>query len=160
MGAKAVVGTVDIVLCLLLLDELDLVRDPVFLHVSGLVIDFLDLLLDVVTMVLDGANVLITITTTSKVSTLTVETINLQCLLLDPQQTCLDVLLNLLNITLFFLELRDQILKLLLKNFVLSCGVQVIKTNSGDFIGVVLNVNLFLRDVLVGCLGLLVEVSR
>ena len=160
MSAKAIVGTVDIVLRLLLLDELDLVRDPVFLHVSGLVIDFLDLLLDVVTMVLDGANVLITITTTSKVSTLTVETINLQCLLLDPQQTSLDVLLDLLNITLFFLELRDQILKLLLEHFVLSCGVQVIKTNSGDFIGVVLNVNLFLRDVLVGCLGLLVEVSR
>lgn len=144
MGAQAVVVTIDLVLVLLLLDQLDLVGDPVLLHIGGLIINLLDLLLDIVAMVFDGADVLIAITTASEVGALTIETIDLEGLLLDSQETCLDVLLNLLDITLLLLELRDQIFKLLLEHLVLSGRVKVIEADTRDLVSVVLDVNLLL----------------
>ena len=83
LSAKVIVLTVNLVLLLLALNELNLVGDPVLLNVGCVIVDFLDLLFDVVTMVFDGSDELVTITTALKVGALTVQTIDLKCLLLD-----------------------------------------------------------------------------
>ena len=160
LSSQIVVLAIDLVLLLLALDKLDLVGDPVLLNVSCVIINFLDLLLDVVTVVFDGSDELITITTTLKVSTLTVQTIDLKGLLLDVQQSALDLLLNILDISLLRLQLIDQVVKLFLENLVLRSGVEVIETDTRDLISVVLDLDLFLGDVLVCHLCLLEEIGR
>ena len=107
LSSQIVVLAINLALLLLALDKLDLVGDPVLLNVGCVIIDFLDLLLDVVTVVFDGSNELITITTALKVGTLTVQTIDLKGLLLDVQQSALDLLLNILDISLLRLQLID-----------------------------------------------------
>ena len=160
LSSQIVVLAINLALLLLALDKLDLVSDPVLLNVGCVIIDFLDLLLDVVTVVFDGSNELITISTALKVGTLTVQTIDLKCLLLDVQQSSLDLLLNILDISLLRLQLIDQIVKLLLENLVLSGRVEVIETYTRDLISVVLDLDLFLGDVLVRHLCLLEEIGR
>ena len=100
LGAQVIILTVNLRLLLLALNKLNLVRDPVLLNVGRVIVDFLDLLLDVVTVVFDGSDELITISTALKVGTLTVQTIDLKGLLLDVQQSALDLLLNILDISL------------------------------------------------------------
>lgn len=56
LRAQVISLALNLVLLLLTLDELDLVRDPVLLDVSGFVIHLLDLLLNVVAKVLLGAD--------------------------------------------------------------------------------------------------------
>ena len=72
LSAEVIILTVNLVLLLLALNKLNLVGDPVLLNVGCVIVDFLDLLLDVVTMVFDGSDELITITTALKVGALTV----------------------------------------------------------------------------------------
>ena len=160
LSSQIVVLAINLALLLLALDKLDLVGDPVLLNVGCVIIDFLDLLLDVVTVVFDGSNELITITTALKVGTLTVQTIDLKGLLLDVQQSALDLLLNILDISLLRLQLIDQVVKLLLENLVLRSRVEVIETYTRDLISVVLDLDLFLGDVLVRHLCLLEEIGR
>ena len=160
LSSQIVVLAIDLVLLLLALDELDLVGDPVLLNVGCVVVDFLNLLLDVITVVFDGSDELITISTALKVSTLTVQTIDLKGLLLDVQQSALDLLLNILDISLLRLQLIDKVVKLLLENLVLRGRVEVIETDTRDLISVVLDLDLFLGDVLVCHLSLLEEIGR
>ena len=161
LGAEVIILAVDFVLLFLALDELDLVGDPVLLDVGCLVVDLLDLLLDVVAVVLDRADELVTtISTTLQVGTLTVQTIDLQSFLLDSQQAGLDRLLDLLHVSLLLLELTDEVIELLLENTVLGGGVEVIKSDTRDFVGVVLDLDLLLGDVLVSDLGLFQQVGR
>ena len=162
LGAEVVTFAVNLALLLLALDQLDLVRDPVFLHVGGLFIDLLNLLLDIVAMVLSRANelILLAIATVLEGGALTIQTIDFKGLLLDSQQAVLDVLLDLSHIILLLLELSNEVVKLLLKHLVLSLSVEVIKTHTRDLIGVVLDLNLLLADGLIGDLGLLEQVSR
>jgi len=141
-------------------DQLDLVGDPVFLHISSLLINFLDLLLDVVAQVLSGAHELIAVAASLQVGALTVKRVDLQGLLLDTEQALLDVLLNLLDIVLLFLELSFKIVELFLEDLVLSGRVQVVKSHTRDLVRVVLDLNFLLGDVLIGNLGLLEEISR
>ena len=136
-------------------DQLDLVGDPVLLNISCLVIDLLYLLLNVVTMVLDWANEFITITSSLQVGALTVQSIDLKCLLLDSQESRLDLFLDLLHVSLLLLELTDEIIELSLEHIVLRGRIQVIETNTRDFICVVFDFNLLLGDVLIGNLCLL-----
>lgn len=140
-------------------DQLNLVGDPVFLDISSLFINFLNLLLDVVAQVFGGAHEFIAIATSLQVGTLTVERVDLQGFLLDAEEALLDVFLNLLDIVLFFLELSFEIVELFLKDFILSGRVQVVKSNTRDLVRVVLNLNFLARDVLIGNLSLLEEVS-
>ena len=65
LGAEVIILAVDFVLLFLALDELDLVGDPVLLDVGCLVVDLLDLLLDVVAVVLDRADELVTTISTT-----------------------------------------------------------------------------------------------
>ena len=111
LGAEVIAFAVDLALLFLALDQLNLVRDPVLLHVGGLFIDFLDLLLDVVAVVLGRANklVFLAIAAVLEGGALTVKTIDFKSLLLDSQQSVLDVLLDLCHIILFLLELRNQV---------------------------------------------------
>ena len=160
LSSQIVVLAIDLVLLLLALDKLDLVGNPVLLNVGCVIVDFLNLLLDVVTVVFDGSNELITITTALKVGTFTVQTIDLKGLLLDVQQSALDLLLNILDISLLRLQLINQVVKLLLENLVLRSGVEVIETDTRDLISVVLDLDLFLGDVLVCHLCLLEEIGR
>ena len=140
-------------------DQLDLVGDPVFLDISCLFINFLNLLLDVVSQVFGRAHEFIAVATSLQVGTLTVERVDLQSLLLDAEEALLDVLLNLLDIVLLFLELSFEIVELFLEDFILSGRVQVVKSNTRDFVRVVLDLNFLARDVLIGNLSLLEEVS-
>jgi len=142
--AQIIILAVNSALLLSTLNVLNLTSDPIFLHVRGLVIDLLDLLLDVVAHVLSWANKLITITASFQVSALTVQTIDLESLLLNLQKSLLDVLLDVHDIRLFFLELTNEIVKFLLQDLVLSRCVQVVKSDSGDLIGVVLDLHLLL----------------
>ena len=160
MSAEIITLSIEVAFSLLLLDELDLIGDPVFLNVGGLLIDFFDLLFDVVTVVFDGADELITVASALQIGTLTVKPVHGERLLLDPQEARLDVLFDLLNVVLFLLKLLDQVLELLLEHLVLCRCVQVIKANSRDLIGEVFDFDLFLRDGLIGDLGLLEEVGR
>ena len=161
LGAEVIILAVDFVLLFLALDELDLVGDPVLLDVGCLVVDLLDLLLDVVAVVLDRADELVTtISTTLQVGTLTVQTIDLQSFLLDSQQAGLDRLLDLLHVSLLLLELTDEVIELLLENTVLGGGVEVVKSDTRDLVGVVLDLDLLLGDVLVSDLGLFQQVGR
>ena len=161
LGAEVIILAVDFVLLFLALDELDLVGDPVLLDVGCLVVDLLDLLLDVVAVVLDRADELVTtISTTLQVGTLTVQTIDLQSFLLDSQQAGLDRLLDLLHVSLLLLELPDEVIELLLENTVLGGGVEVVKSDTRDLVGVVLDLDLLLGDVLVSDLGLFQQVGR
>ena len=160
LSSQIVVLAIDLVLLLLTLDKLDLVGNPVLLNVGCVIVDFLNLLLDVVTVVFDGSDELITISTALKVGTLTVQTIDLKGLLLDVQQSALDLLLNILDISLLRLQLINQIVKLLLQHLVLRGRVEVIKTYTRDLISVVLDLDLFLGDVLVCHLCLLEEIGR
>lgn len=159
LRAETVVVTVNPVLVFLLLDELDLVRDPVLLHVGRLIVHLLDLLLDVVAMVLDWADILVSISTALQVSALSIQSVHLQGLLLDSQQASLDVLLDLLHVTLLLLKLGDQVFELFLEDVILCGRVEVVEADTGDFIGVIFNVDFFLRDVLVGDFSLLEEIG-
>ena len=160
LSSQIVVLAIDLVLLLLTLDKLDLVGDPVLLNVGCVIVDFLNLLLDVITVVFDGSDKLITISTALKVGTLTVQTIDLKGLLLDVQQSALDLLLNILDISLLRLQLIDQVVKLLLEHLILRGRIEVIKTYTRDLISVVLDFDLFLGDVLVCHLCLLEEIGR
>lgn len=159
LRAETVVVTVNPVLVFLLLDELDLVRDPVLLHVGRLIVHLLDLLLDVVAMVLDWADILVSISTALQVSALSIQSVHLQGLLLDSQQASLDILLDLLHVTLLLLKLGDQVFELFLEDVILCGRVEVVEADTGDFIGVIFNVDFFLRDVLVGDFSLLEEIG-
>jgi len=77
-------------------------------------------------VVLNGANEFVAIASALKVGTLTVKPVYLESLLLDSQQTSLDIFLNLLHVTLLLLKLTDQIIELLLKDFILCRRVQVV----------------------------------
>lgn len=144
LRAQIVVLAVNLALLFHALDVLDLTRDPVLLHVGRLVIDLLNLLLDVVAHVLGRSDEFVTVTASLQVGTLSVEAIHLQSLLLDLEQSILDVLLNVHHIGLFLFKLTNQVVELLLENLILSRRVKVIKSNSGDFISVVLDFDLFL----------------
>ena len=159
LGSQVVVLTIDLRLLLLTLDQLNLVGDPVFLDVGSFFINLLDLLLNVVALVFNGTDEFITITATLERSALTVEPVHSECLLLNAQQSSLDVLLDLLDIFLFLFELANQIVKLLLEHLVLGSRVQVIETDTGDLIGIVLNLDFLLRDALICLLCLLEQVS-
>jgi len=67
----------------LTLDELDLVGDPVFLDIGGLIINFFNLLLDVVSVVLGRSHEFVTVTTALKIGALTVKLIDLEGLFLN-----------------------------------------------------------------------------
>lgn len=62
---------------------------------------------------------------------------------------------NHLNFLFLALELLDQLTELLLQDLVLGRGVQVIDLNTGDLIDESFNGDFFLRDILIGLLGLL-----
>ena len=159
-GSQVVIVSGDLSPLLLALDKSDLVRDPVLLHIGGFIIDLLHLLLNIVAMVLIGSLEIVTVAAALQLGALSVQTIDLQCFLLNLEETLFDVLLDSLHVLLFLLELANQIFKLLLKNFVLSSSVQVIKTDTRDLISVVLNLDLLLRDVFVRHFSLLEKVSR
>ena len=160
LGSQVVIVSGDLSPLLLALDKSDLVRDPVLLHIGGFIIDLLHLLLNIVAMVLIGSLEIVTVAAALQLGALSVQTIDLQCFLLNLEETLFDVLLDSLHVLLFLLELANQIFKLLLKNFVLSSSVQVIKTDTRDLISVVLNLDLLLRDVFVRHFSLLEKVSR
>lgn len=63
LRAEIIILAVNLALLLNTLDVLNLTRDPVFLDISRLIIDLLDLLLDIVTHVLSGSHKLIAIAT-------------------------------------------------------------------------------------------------
>ncbi len=90
-------------LLFLSLNQCNLICDPVLLHVGRLVVNFFHLLLDVVAMILIRALEVFTVTTTLQLSTLPVQTVDLEGLLLDLEESLLDMLLNRLNILLLFL---------------------------------------------------------
>ena len=115
-------------------DQFDLVGDPVFLDVSGLLINFLDLLLDVVSQVFGGAHELVAVATSLQVRTLTVQRVHLQGLLLNAKKALLDVFLNLLNIVLFLFELSFEIVEFFLEDLVLGGCVQVVKADARDLV--------------------------
>ena len=160
LGSQVVILAINLVLLLDTLDVVNLARNPVFLHISCLVIDFLNLLLDIVAHVLGWALVLITVASALQIGTFTVQTIDLQGLLLDLEQAILDALLDLHHVGLLLLKLANQVIQLLLQHVVLRLRVQVIEADSGDFVRVVLNLDLLLRDVFVGNLGLFEQVGR
>lgn len=60
-----------------------------------------------------------------------------------------------LNFLFLALELLDQLTELLLQDLVLGRGVQVIDLNTRDLIDESFNGDFFLRNVLIGLLGLL-----
>ena len=111
-------------------------------------------------MVLDWADEFITITSSLQVSALTVQSIDLECLLLDSQESCLDLFLDLLHVSLLLFKLTNQIIELSLEHIVLCRCVQVIKTNTRDLISIVFDLDLFLGNVLVSNLCLLKQVCR
>ncbi len=83
LGSQVIVLTVNLRFLFLTLDELDLVGDPVFLDIGCLVINFFDLLLDVVSVVLGRAHEFVTVTTSLKIGALTVKLIDLESLFLN-----------------------------------------------------------------------------
>mmetsp|Transcript_44214 Transcript_44214/g.58684 ORF Transcript_44214/g.58684 Transcript_44214/m.58684 type:complete len:424 (-) Transcript_44214:863-2134(-) len=160
LSPEIVTFAINLRLLFLTLDKLDLVGDPVFLHVGRLLVDLLDLLLDVVAVVLRRAHELVAVATVLKSGALTVKTIDFESFLLDAEQPILDVLLDLSHVVLLLLQLSDQVIELLLEHFVLSLRVQVIEAHTRDLIGVVLDLHLLVADRLVGDLGLFEKVSR
>ena len=78
---------------------------------------------------------------------------------MDIQESTLDLFLNVLDIGLLRLQLIDEVVELLLENLILSGRVEVVEANTRDLIGIVLDLNLFLGDVLVGDLRLLEEIG-
>ena len=71
----------------------------------------------------------------------------------------LDVTLEFLDLTLFLLELVDEVIKLFLKKLVLRLGVQVVDADTRDLISDVFDLDFLLGDLVVGNLGLLDEVG-
>ena len=139
---EIIVLSIDVLLCLLLLDQVNLVLNPLLLNLSGVLLDFFNLLLEVVDLILKWSLILVSIaTTTTKLSLLTVQMIDLQSLLLDLNVSLLDILLDLGYSLLLILELSDKIIKLLLKDLVLGLGVQIIELDTRDFVSIVLNLN-------------------
>ena len=130
LGSQVVIVSGHLSLFLLALDERDLVRDPVLLHIGGFIVDLLHLLLDIVAMVLVGSLEVFAVAAALQLRALPVQAIDFECLLLNLEQTFLDVLLNSLHVLLFFFELTNKVFELLLKNFVLSRSVQVIQADT------------------------------
>ena len=75
--AQIIVLAVNSALLFSTLDVLNLTSDPIFLDVGGFIIDFLDLLLNVIAHVLGGPDELVTVATSLKVGTFTVQTIDM-----------------------------------------------------------------------------------
>lgn len=159
LSAKVVILRVHLGLISLLLDKLDLVCNPVLLDIGGLVVNLLDLFLDIVAVILDRANKLVAISLALQLGADSVQPVHFQCLFLNLEQAPLDGLFLLLDVLLLVSELVDQIIKFLAKGLVLCRGVEVIKTHAGNFIGVVFVLNFLLGDLLIGILGLLLQVS-
>ena len=159
LSAQVVVLCVHLGLISLLFDELDLVGNPVLLDVRGLVVDLLDLFLDVIAVVFDGANELVTISLALQLGADSVQSVHFQCLFLNLEQASLDSFLLLLDVLLLVSKLIDEIIKFLAESLVLCRGVEVVKTHTGNLVGVVFVLNLLLGDLLIGILGLLLQVS-
>jgi hypothetical protein len=142
----------------LLLNQVCLVGNPLLLDLNDFVLKLLGLLEDVVLLGFHRSRVFID-TSILEESPLTVELIDLQLLLVDSVVPLLDVLLEFLNFDFFLLELSDQVVKLVLEQFVLLDTVQVVDSDSGDFVGQVFYFNLLLRNVLVSLFGLFQKVG-
>jgi len=130
LSAQIIRVFLNLVLLVLLLNQLNLVGDPVLLHVGSFVVDFLDLLLNVVTKVLLRTDRFVTITAILESSAHSVETIDLESLLLNAEESVLDVLLNGGHVVLFLLQLVDQVIKFLLKHLVLRLCVEVVEADT------------------------------
>jgi hypothetical protein len=80
-------------------------------------------------------------------------------LLGDSNMALLDVSLELFNFTLLILKLVDQIVELLLKQLILRLSIEVIDTDTRDFIRYVFNLDFLFRYLLIRHFCLLNQVS-
>lgn len=113
----------------MLLDEVSLIGDPLLLYLGDLVLELVDLLLDVVLLGLERAGVLV-LPVLGQLRQLPVESVHLVLLFGDLDVALLDVCFEALDLLLFLLQLVDQVVQLLLQQFVLRLGVQVVDSHS------------------------------
>jgi hypothetical protein len=71
----------------------------------------------------------------------------------------LDLLLKVIDLLFLLLELGNQVVQLLLEKLVLLNTVEVINSDSGDFVRIVLNINFLLGNGLVDLLRLLQKIG-
>ena len=88
-----------------------------------------------------------------------IELIDSQLSLIDLVVSLLVVLLELFNLVLLFLELSNEVIQFLLEKLILLDTVEVINSDSGDFIGQILDFIFLLSDGLVRSFGLFQEIG-
>ena len=159
LGAKGVALAREVGKRVLLLNQFGLIGDPLLLDLSDLIFHIIDLLLNVVLLGLEWAGILIFTVLLLKLIELPVKSVDLVLLLRDCDVSLLDVTLEFLDLTLFLLELVDEVVKLLLKEFILRLGVKVIDADTRDLVSDVFYLDFLLGDLVVGNLGLLDEVG-
>lgn len=141
-----------------MVDECLLIGDPRFLGLSDLVLEFLNVLLDSVSLVLKRPLGLLAVAILlAEIRERPVELVNLELL-------CSDQSVSLFNLSLFLdhiLPLRfqfdHQLFQLPFQQFVLTECIQVVNLDPGNFIADVFNLYFLFRDGFVGKLGLLQE---
>ena len=108
--------------------------NPLLLYLSDLFIDLFDLLCNAVTLIFEWSPVFITISASFQISTLPVQSVDTELLLLNLNMTRLDTVLNLLHVSFFLLEFANQFFQLFVEQFILTLRIQIIDTDTRDFI--------------------------
>lgn len=114
------------------------------MNLSDLIFFLIDFFFDVVFLSFKRPCVLIFTVLLLKFVQLSVESINLMLFLCYFDVALLDVSFKLLHLSLFLLQLVDKIIQLLLEEFILRLGVQVIDADSRYLICDVFNLYFFL----------------
>ena len=140
------------------LDEVGLVGDPLLLDLDHLLFELLDLLVNVILLGLHGSGVLVD-TCVLELSPYSVELVDLELSLVNSVVSLLDVLLELFDFVLLFFELGDEVIQFLLEEVVLLHTVEVVDSDSGDFVGKVFDLDFFLGNVLINIFSLFKEVG-
>ena len=87
------------------------------------------------------------------------ELVDLELSLVDSVVSLLDVLLELFDFVLLLFELGDEVIQFLLEEVVLLHTVEVVDSDSGDFVGKVFDLDFFLGNVLINIFSLFKEVG-
>jgi len=159
ISVKLVTLALNLAQRLLLFDQLNLILDPLLLHLYGVVCALHNLLLEPLLLVLKRSVVFIAISILVQVRILSVEAVNTVLLLRDLDMAALDLNLFLSDVALFLLEFGDELVELFLKKFVLTLCVQIIDLDSGDFVSNIFNLDFFLGNLFVDILCLLNQVG-
>ena len=157
-GSQLIAVGLDVHMVGLLLDKIGLVSNPLLLNVDDLVLELLGLLKNVVFLSFHRTRVLVD-TGVFELSPDSIELIDSQLSLIDLVVSLLVVLLELFNLVLLFLELSNEVIQFLLEKLILLDTVEVINSDSGDFIGQILDFNFLLSDALVRSFGLFQEIG-